>query len=196
MPYFDTYYTSPLSRCVLTAYESFKDIDLPEDKPFVPIVKEFLREGVSIHTCDNRSNKTYIESLIPVIKFEEGFAEHDPLFRGDVGETGEHQLERSKEVLDDIFTVDESVWISISSHSGEITKLLAALNHQPFRLATGQIIPVLVKAEVVEPLPTSTFASWYSEETCNAPPITSIDGQGCVCAPTTTLASVEATITP
>lgn len=194
MPYFDAYYTSPLSRCVITAHESFKEIDMPKSSRFIPTVKEYFREGVNIHTCDHRSNKTYIETLAPNIKFEKGFTEHDELWRGDEGETAEHQLARSKQVLDDVFTTDNSVWISITSHSGEITKLLSALNHQPFRLATGQIIPVLVKAEVIEKKPTSTYVSWASEATCNAPPVTSISGQGCVCS-TATLASTEAKAT-
>ncbi|KAG5662572.1 hypothetical protein KAF25_004990 [Fusarium avenaceum] len=193
MPFFDKYYASPLSRCVETAHETFKGLDLPKGKPFVPVVKELLREGISIRTCDHRSNKTYISTLTPKIKFEKGFAEKDPYWTGKKGETGEHQLERSKDVLDDIFTADNSVWISISSHSGEITKLLQALNHRPFRLATGQIIPVLVRADIVNEEPTSTYASWMTEATCNAPPVTSLSGQGCVCS--TTLASAPAKAT-
>lgn len=193
MPFFDKYYASPLSRCIETAHETFKGLDLPKDKPFVPLVKELLREGISIRTCDHRSNKTYISTLTPKIKFEKGFAEKDPYWTGKKGETGEHQLERSKDVLDDIFTADNSVWISISSHSGEITKLLQALNHRPFRLATGQIIPVLVRADIMNEEPSSTYASWMTEATCNAPPVTSLSGQGCVCS--TTLASAPAKAT-
>ncbi|KAF4984709.1 hypothetical protein FZEAL_150 [Fusarium zealandicum] len=195
MPYFETFYTSPLARCVRTAYETFKGLDLPKSAPFEPIVKEKIREGISIRTCDHRSSRTYIESLAPRIKFEKGFTDEDELWTGEKGETAEHQLARSKEALDDIFTSDNAVWISISSHSGEITKLLQALNHQPFRLATGQIIPVLVKADVVYPEPTSTYVSFTSEATCDAPPVTSIPGQGCVCSSTTTLASAQATPT-
>ncbi|KAJ3502926.1 hypothetical protein NM208_g16618 [Fusarium decemcellulare] len=195
MPFFERYYASPLARCVMTAVETFKGLDLPKSKPFEPIVKEKLREGVSIRTCDHRSNKTYIKTLAPRIKFEKGFAEFDQLWTGEKGETGEHQLERSKEVLNDIFTSDNAVWISISSHSGEITKLLQALNHRAFRLATGQIIPVLVKAEVITEEPTSTYASWTTEATCNAPPVTSISGQGCVCSSSATLASTPAKAT-
>jgi hypothetical protein len=71
------------------------------------------------------------------------------------------------------------------------------LNHRSFSLSTGQIIPVLVKAELVEPTvePTSTYASFTTEPTCKSPPITSISGQGCVCA-TGTTTFTTATITP
>ncbi|KAM0353054.1 hypothetical protein ACHAPU_001941 [Fusarium lateritium] len=190
MPFFDKFYASPLSRCIETAHETFKGLNFPKDKSFAPVIKELLREGISIRTCDHRSNKTYIGTLTPKIKFEKGFAEDDPFWTGEKGETDQHQLERSKDVLDDIFTSDNSVWISISSHSGEITKLLQALNHRPFRLATGQIIAVLVRADVVTQEPTSTYVSWSTEATCNAPPVTSLSGQGCVCS--TTLASSPA----
>ncbi|CAF3653967.1 unnamed protein product [Fusarium graminearum] len=195
MPFFDSYYASPLARCVQTAHETFTGIKFPKDKPFVPMVKELLREGISIRTCDHRSSKRYISSLTPKIKFEKGFKEHDPFWTGVKGETDEHQLERSKEALDDIFTSDNAAWISISSHSGEITKLLQALNHRPFRLATGQIIPVLVRADVVVEEPTSTFASWTAEATCNSPPVTSVWPGGCVCSSTATLASTPAKAT-
>ncbi|CAG7558873.1 unnamed protein product [Fusarium equiseti] len=195
MPFFESYYASPLARCMQTAHYTFDGIKLPKNKPFVPIVKELLREGISIRTCDHRGNKTYIESFTPKVKFEKGFAFEDPFWTGVKGETGEHQLERSKEVLDDIFTSDNNVWLSISSHSGEITKLLEALNHRPFRLATGQIIPVLVRADVVQEEPTSTFVSFTAEATCNAPPVTSVWPGGCVCSSSTTLATAPATAT-
>ncbi|KAH6983393.1 histidine phosphatase superfamily [Ilyonectria sp. MPI-CAGE-AT-0026] len=193
MPYFESYYTSPLARCVITARETFANLALPRSHRFLPVVKESFRESISIHTCDHRSNKTYIASLSPGLRFEKGFADRDQLWTGIEGETTEHQLARSKDVLDDVFTSDDATWISITSHSGEISKLLTTLNHRTFKLSTGQIIPVLVKAKQVHIEPTSTYASWTTEATCNAPPVTSISGQGCVCS--TGLASTSATAT-
>lgn len=195
MPYFESYYTSPLARCVITARETFANLDLPRSHRFKPVVKEKFRESISIHTCDHRSNKTYISTLADGIKFERGFTEKDELWTGTEGETAEHQLARSKEVLDDVFTNDDATWVSVTSHSGEISKLLTTLNHRAFRLSTGQIIPVLVKAKLVAIEPTTTYASWTTEATCNAPPVTSISGQGCVCSSATTLAAVVARAT-
>lgn len=60
MPYFETYYSSPLSRCTITANLTFADIDLPENRPFVPIVKEGFREGMTVHTCNQRSSKVIL----------------------------------------------------------------------------------------------------------------------------------------
>ncbi|TDZ39068.1 putative phosphoglycerate mutase [Colletotrichum spinosum] len=185
MPFFESYYSSPLARCAVTANITFGDIALPEDRPFVPTVKEGFREGMTVHTCNWRSNKTYIHNLFPSYEFEPGFAETDQLWRRNESETSEAQDARAKAVLDDVFRTDDKTWLSVTSHSGQITKLLKALNHRAFRLSTGQIIPVFVKAEVVEPQPEPTFAAHEPYSTCTSPPVTSIAGQGCVCATAT-----------
>ena len=182
MPHFESYYSSPLRRCIQTANYTFGTLDMPAEHPFVPTIKELFREDVSIHTCDRRSSKSDIAKLVPGWKFEEGFTELDELWLADKGETKEHQLLRSKTVLDDVFTNDKSTWISISSHSGEIAALLQVLGHRPFSLSTGQIIPVLVKAELVPAEPTTTNVAGFTPEmTCTQPPVTSIPGKGCVC---------------
>lgn len=53
------YYTSPLTRCLTTANLTFFSLSLPAFHPFVPEVKELLRETISGRTCDRRSCKTY-----------------------------------------------------------------------------------------------------------------------------------------
>ncbi|KAK3306109.1 phosphoglycerate mutase [Chaetomium strumarium] len=182
MPCFESYYSSPLSRCTVTANLTFADINLPANRPFVVTVKEGFREGMTVHTCNRRSTKTQISAMFPTYQFEPGFTEADELWRATESETDAAFAARAKAVLDDVFTNDKNTWISITAHSGAVAKLLEALNHRAFRLATGQIIPVLVKAEVVEKQPTPTFEAHEPYSTCDAPPVTSIAGQGCVCA--------------
>lgn len=196
MPYFDSYYSSPLSRCIQTANTTFgAGLDFPPGRPFAPTVKELFREGISIHTCDRRSTASHIRAFAPNFALEAGFTEHDELWRGDrgEGETDAHELARSKAVLDDVFAHDDGTWLSVTSHSGEIRALLAVLGHREFGLSTGQIIPVLVRAEVVgaAPQPTTTAAGFTPEATCDAPPVTSVPGTGCVCS-----SSTLATATP
>lgn len=142
-----SYYSSPLRRCLYTANITFSGLDLPEDRPFVPTIKEFFREGISIHTCDRRSNKTTIAGLVPTWKFEPGFPEQDPYWTGVLGEDSSSQDARSKIVLDEVFSEDDNTWLSITAHSGEIASILRTLGHRTFSLSTGQIIPVLVKAQ-------------------------------------------------
>ena len=52
-----------------------------------------------------------------------------------------------KKLLDDIYTHDDSTYISFTTHSGSIASLLRVIGHREFRLATGALIPVLIKAE-------------------------------------------------
>lgn len=143
------YYTSPLHRCLATANWTFTGIKLPDDQPFIPLVKELLREVNGVHTCDRRSSKTYIHSEFPDYIFEAGFAENDELWNPDVRESDPAMDARLQDLLDDIFTHDDSTYISFTSHSGAISGLLRNLGHRAFPLQTGAVIPVLVKAETV-----------------------------------------------
>ena len=117
-----SFYTSPLTRCLQTAGITFSGLNLRH--PFVPTVKEFFREGISGHTCDRRRSRTYIRDKSPTYESEKGFAENDPLFQPLHAETRVDQNIRSKNVLDDVFQHDRSTYISITSHSGEIASLL------------------------------------------------------------------------
>ena len=120
----ESFYTSPLYRCLDTARLTFEGVKLPRNTPFVPVVKEFLREGISAHTCDRRHSKSYIQKNFPGFKFEKKFAEDDPYWTALQAEPQANQDARSKAVLDDIVSNDDSTYISITSHSGEIGSLL------------------------------------------------------------------------
>ena len=117
-----SFYISPLTRCLTTANLTFSGLELKHS--FIPTVKELLREGISGHTCDRRHSKTYIQNNFPNYKIEEGFPESDPFWEPLHGETNADQDARSKRVLDDIFVHDRGKYISITSHSGEISSIL------------------------------------------------------------------------
>lgn len=123
----ESFYTSPLYRCLDTARLTFEGVKFPGKPRFVPIVKEFLREGISAHTCDRRHSKTFIHKTFPGFKFEKGFAENDPYWTELYAEPSAAQDARSKVVLDDIFSNDDGSCISITSHSGEIASLLRGM---------------------------------------------------------------------
>ena len=181
---------SPLTRAMDTANLTFSTLSLPADRPFRPTVKELFREGVSIHTCDRRSSRTYIHDRFPDWTIEPGFAETDPLWNGTYSESSDAEDVRSRTVLNEVFESDEGQLISVTAHSGEIASLLRVLGHRAFSLSTGQIIVTLVKAEIVaaDPFP-STTEPWRFEATCTAPPVTSLATGGCVCSSTAAIAA-------
>ena len=182
MPAPQSYYSSPLSRCLITANITFSDLPLPAGRPFAPTVKEFLREGISMHTCDRRRSKSYIQALLPGYRFEDGFAEADPLWRGVAAEDGGSEFARLKVALDEIFAGDDATWVSITSHSGAIASLLSVLGHRPWSLSTGQAVPVLVRAErLPRQYSSRTVGPWQGAVTCAGPPVSS-GAAGCVCS--------------
>jgi len=174
IPVPESYYTSPLTRCLDTCNLTFSSLPLPSTHPFIPVIKELFREAIGVHTCDRRSSKTFIRDRYPEWKFEEGFKEDDPLWSATERETDAAMDERSRRVLDGVFEEDGNTWVSVSSHSGEIGSILRVVGHIPFSLGTGQVIPVLVKADVIDGTPpSSTKAPWSTPSTCAAPPATS-----------------------
>jgi broad specificity phosphatase PhoE len=191
-----SYYTSPMFRCLQTANITFGNLSLPSDYPFVPTVKELLRETIDIHTCDERSNLTVIENAFPTYKIEDGFTEEDELWNALLSEPEAAQVQRSEILLDDVFSNDDNTWLSFTTHSGEATAMLTALGHISFSLATGAVIPVFVKAVInhkVAFVPESI--AYTASATCNAVPVTSLATGGCVCSSGSAVLSATASPT-
>lgn len=163
------FYTSPLYRCLDTARLTFSGLPFSMRSPIV--IKENLREGISAHTCDRRSNKTHIHHSFPTYKFEAGFVEFDPYWTELHAEPSADQDIRSKKVLDDMFGNDDSTYISATAHSGEIASLLRVMGHRIFGLSTGSVIPVLVKVTMMKGnKPATTTLPYTSQKTCAVPP--------------------------
>ena len=108
--------------------------------------------------------------LIPFIL--QGFAETDPLWDANTRESDSATTARLSLLLDDVFTNDDSTWISFTAHSGAISALLQATRHQPFRLSTGAVIPLFIKAETRDgPAPTTSIAPYVTgAPTCTSNP--------------------------
>jgi broad specificity phosphatase PhoE len=150
IPLPETYYVSPLTRTVETADLSFSTLNLPEDKPYKPLIKELLREALGVHTCDRRSTKTHIASTFPHLTFEPGFSDADLLWEPDYREPDSARRYRLSQFLDDVFASDANVVVSMTSHSGAIASILEAVGHRKFALETGGVVPVFVNAVRVE----------------------------------------------
>ncbi|KAK2836927.1 hypothetical protein FQN49_006584 [Arthroderma sp. PD_2] len=147
VPLPEAYYTSPLDRCLATAKITFGDLQLPHSKPFVPIVKELLRETTGVHTCDRRSSRNYIESTYPTYEIEQGFSPTDMLWDPKIRESDSARDARLKKLIDDIFTHDSSTFMSLTAHGGAIRSIFNVIGHRKFALQTGSVIPVVVRAE-------------------------------------------------
>lgn len=212
-----SFYTSPLQRCLATANITFGDLlDSPSSSfsssVFQPTIKNLLREKISIHTCDHRNNTaTSLLQTYPNFLLEPNFSEFDHLWNGITAESDKAHSIRMRNFLDDIFLHDDHTWISLTSHSGTIAAILRVIGHQAFRLVTGGVLPVLVRGEFLPSssciedgatsitamtTATTTMTSmveslYYTTSTwChNGPPVTSLasDEQGCVCQSTTVL---------
>jgi broad specificity phosphatase PhoE len=146
MPFPGRYYSSPLYRCLQTANHTYSGIDFPSDRKYKPLVKEMLREVMGEHTCDKRSSKTVIREAFPDAEIEAGFSEKDELWQADHRETHDEHDVRTRRILDDVFENDEHTFLSFTSHSGSIASLLRVLGHREFKLPTGGMIPLFIKA--------------------------------------------------
>lgn len=106
------------------------------------------------------------------------------MWNGVTAESSEAQDVRSTKALGQVFFASSSkkeTFLSITSHSGEIASILRVLGHRPFKLSTGAVIPVLVKAEKIEgKAPTATSVPWTVSPHCTAPPVASVSA--CICA--------------
>ncbi|RJE18495.1 hypothetical protein PHISCL_09171 [Aspergillus sclerotialis] len=149
IPFPQSYYVSPLNRCLATAAVTFRGTKMPGTEPFRPLVKELLRETTGLHTCDMRSTKSEIIKEYPEYRIEPGFSEEDPLWDPKTRESNSGRTARFYEFLSDVFAHDENVFMSFTAHSGAITSILEVVGHREFALATGGVIPVLVRAERV-----------------------------------------------
>jgi hypothetical protein len=171
-----------MTRTLQTANLTFTGLHLPKHSaPFKPTIKELFRESISIHTCDHRRSRSYIHSLFPHWRIEHGFTEEDELWNGVTGESSGAQDLRSAQALGDVFfsSSKKKSFVSITSHSGEISSLLRVIGHRTFKLNTGSVIPVLVKAEKVHGKAPVTSVPWDLTPHCTEPPVTSVTA--CVC---------------
>lgn len=154
LPLARRHYVSPHARCLETCELAFSNLTLPpgggEVPAFKPLIKELIRERLGIHTCDRRRTRTWIQENHPIFAIEEGFVEKDELWKPDVRETLAEHAVRVKAFLDDVFASDDAPIISVTAHSGTIMALYEVIGHPAVRVAPGAIIPVLIKAEVVE----------------------------------------------
>ncbi|KAG5641717.1 hypothetical protein DXG03_004404, partial [Asterophora parasitica] len=141
------FYVSPLTRALKTLEITFTGL-LPKYIIAKPTVLENAREVYGVHTCDKRRTRTYIRKTFPQFNIEHGFSENDPLWEADVRETDAHIAGRAKKILDLVFQNDRDIFISVTGHGGIINGFLASVGRPRYGLATGGILPVVIKAVI------------------------------------------------
>ena len=86
----------------------------------------------------------------------------------DLRESDSALTARLGELLDEVFSHDESTWISMTSHGAAIAAVLRVVGHRPFSLRTGAVVPVLVKAErVTGEKPKAHVDPWTPKPECS-----------------------------
>lgn len=148
----ELFYVSPLTRACQAAELTFRSLDIPPSAaPFIPVVKEFIRERTGIHTCDRRGSRHDLTRKLPYYKFESSFRETDELWHPSYRKPLDSIDDRVQLFFDDIFANSrKSTYISLTSHGGLIASILRLSGHRIFYLGAGAIIPVLLKIGEVE----------------------------------------------
>lgn len=142
----ETFYTSPLRRCMHTTRLAYTPVTEAYERKFQPIIKELLRERLTNHTCDRRSARSWIRENYPDYGIEENFEEKDTLWRADKSETEDEHVARKQRLLEDIFTNDDSEFISLSTHSYALSAILRCIGAPKFRVREGTMVALFVKA--------------------------------------------------
>jgi len=145
----DTIYTSPLARGLQTTNLIFRDIVTEQGIYFRPIVKEYLRERLTNHTCDKRRTRQWIQTAFPHYELESGFAEEDVLWHADRSESNETHVSRTQELLEDVWTHDSGLCIALTTHSFTISTILEVIGAPEFRMGEGAMVAFLVKGEKI-----------------------------------------------
>ncbi|KAK4685313.1 hypothetical protein P7C73_g4838, partial [Tremellales sp. Uapishka_1] len=137
------WFLSPFTRTAQTMLHSWGDL-----LTGVPEAWEDFREVYGVHTCDKRSNKSVYAKRFPMLTIERDFTEEDQLWTADHREEDDSMQQRARRAMDKLFGPDgaKETYISITGHADIFRNLLAVLGHQAYPLATGEMIPVVVKA--------------------------------------------------
>ncbi|KAF9523125.1 phosphoglycerate mutase-like protein [Crepidotus variabilis] len=138
-------YSSPLTRAMLTALIIFNGTY--EKYPSRILVKENIREVMGVHTCDKRNTHSYIADAFPSFEIDSCLTEEDELWDPNVRESDTAVAARAKTILDYVFENNhDTIFTSLTAHGGFINGFLNATGRPNFSLATGGVLPLVVKA--------------------------------------------------
>lgn len=142
-----TLYCSPLQRCLQTCLYSLTPLMENHGREFRPLVMDKLRERMTMHTCDKRHPRSWIQDKWPQYEIGPDVSEIDELGQLNREETyAEHALRKQK-ALAEIFDRDQGQFLSLTTHSQAINALLEACGGQRIKVREGTTLAVLVRGE-------------------------------------------------
>ena len=77
-------------------------------------------------------------------------AEEDTLWTPGSRETLEEHSRLWKDFLQELFTNDDSTFVSVTTHSGATRALYLAIGHPDVWTAAGSVVPIVVRARQVD----------------------------------------------
>lgn len=140
-------YTSPLARCLQTTSLVFSPLLASHSCPSQPIVKELLRERITLHTCDFRRSKSWIVQNYPNCVIEKGFVEEDGFGKSGTPETDAEHTERKQRVLEEIWNDNSGEFVSLTVHSYAIQAIQGAVGAKMHKTREGTSLALLVRGE-------------------------------------------------
>jgi broad specificity phosphatase PhoE len=147
VPLPQTLYTSPLARCLETTEYVFAPVMRVHGRPFAPIVKEQIRERFTVHTCDLRRPRSWIEQNYTGYTIENDVTQEDQFAGQKRWETDDEHYARKQEALEQIFSSDKNDFVSLTVHSYAVAAILAVCKGEVFRIREGTSMALLVRGE-------------------------------------------------
>lgn len=142
-----TLYTSPLTRCLQTCHYSLSPLMASHNLPFRPTVREKLRERMTMHTCDKRRTRSWIQEQWPEYIIGDDVTEEDILGGQGREETYPEHIAREQKELEELWEMDQGEFLSLTMHSQAISSLMMACGAEPPKLREGTTIAVLIRGE-------------------------------------------------
>lgn len=115
-----------------------------------PIIKEGLRERITLHQCDFRHPRSWIAAHYPDYLIEDGFAEEDGYAGREVAETDEEHEARKQHVLEELWDGEEGAFLWLTVHSYAIRAVQAVCGLRMCRTKEGTSLAILVRGERAE----------------------------------------------
>lgn len=187
----ERHFVSPLRRSLRTMEETWKDVygwfggtSHPRAPAGVrPVVKELLRETISLHYSDHRSSLNYLHTTYPYLIFSPQptcysetaipFPNEDPFwsFNRESMAMRDHRIKTALQEI--IAESGDATYIGVTAHFGVIESALTVLGGElmPYLETTG-VVPVVVKVEPGMDLGKHGVGSWWERKAMmKSPPL-------------------------